>query len=242
MNRLLIVLLMIASLNACGKKETYIKKYYFPYARFITPQIYQYVDRKDTNLMMYWYFNTTVEKGDTILTTCIFDAKFRPANIYQNTISATGCSLKEMLINLGDSTAMTKCQVKEKDVFNWQIKPKEKLVVSFSISNSDGSESENVITERSFDPKKQYVDFNGKEYECIVAKDLVLLNHIKTNRTLSEEQNRTSYFAEGIGLIEFETLNANGSSTYFVLKRIINKEEWNKMILSTPDSSGTANR
>lgn len=235
MKKYTFILFIIVGLIACGTKEISIKKYYFPYASFIKPQIYQYVERKDSSSVMYWYFKTMVEKGDTLLTTYIFDSNFQLKNIYQNTITSEGCILKEMFINMGDSTIMTQCLVEENEVFRWKIKPTEKLMVSFGISNASGDELENVITERSFEPKIELIKFNEKKYECLIAKDFILLNHIKTNRTASEEQHRTSFFAKGIGLIEFETFYANGSSTYFSLKKIISEEEWSKMTLGTPD-------
>lgn len=242
MKKYTLLLFIIVGLISCGNKKISIKKYYFPYSSFIKPQIYQYTDRKDTSSTMYWYFKTVVEKSDTLLTTYIFDSNFRLENIYQNTITSEGCVLKEMFINLDDSTIMTQCLVEENEVFRWKIKPTEKLMVSFDISNASGDKLENVITERSFEPKIELINFNEKKHECLVVKDFILLNHIKTNRTASEEQHRTSFFAKGIGLIEFETFYANGSSTYFTLKKIMPEEEWRKLTTGTPDSSGTAAR
>lgn len=239
MKKTTVLFLLLAGLIACGKKDMPIKKYYFPYANFIQPKVYQYEERKDTNAIMYWQFTTTVEGADTVLTTYIYNSKFKLSNIYQNIISAEGCTLTEMLVNMparldssggGDSTAMVKYAVKENEVFQWKVKPNQKLALAVAISNQDGSESEEVVTERSFEPKKEVKKFNGKEYECILAKDVTMFNHIRTNRTIGEEQQRNSYFAEGIGLIEFETFNHTGTSTYFTLKKIMTDEEWKKML------------
>ena len=123
MNRLLIALLIIVFFTACGKKVSSIKKYYFQYANFIKPQAYKYEEKKDNNVVMYWLFKTNIDKGDTLLTTYIFDANFKPQNIYLNNISNEGSILKEMFINKGDSIVMTKCQVNENEVYKWKMKP-----------------------------------------------------------------------------------------------------------------------
>lgn len=224
-----------------------IKKYYFPYATFNKPMVYQYADRKDSTSTTYWVFQTVADKGDTVMVTMIYDANFKPNIVYKNILSKDGSSLYEMKINRGDSLGMVKCEIKDKQVFGWKIKPNDKLIVSFNIGKSVDEKSENIVTERSFEPNKQMVDYNGKEYECLVTKDVILINRTTINRTISEEQQRTSYFAEGIGLIQFETFKPEGGSTLFSLRRIMTLEEWSKMALtqtssptSSTDSSNTS--
>ena len=216
-----------------------VKKYYFPYQNFVQPKVYQYSDQKDTNVTMYWHFKTTVKGIDTVLTTYIYNSKMQLTNIYESNLSANGCILKRMLVSRGDTSAVLEYTVKENEVFLWKIKSDQKLFLSFSVSNQDGSESEGCTTERSFGTKKEIKKFNGNEYECMVVKDVIMLNHIRNNINANEEQQRTSFFAKGIGLLEFETFNSNGTSTYFTLKKIMTEEEWRKVILSTTDSIST---
>ena len=221
--------LLILLLVACGKKETSIKKYYFPYAELTTPQVYKYTDKKNPGSVMYWYFKTDVKKGDTLLTTCIYDQHFNLTSVFLNDITPTGSSLKQMFVGLGDSLSMYQCMVKQRDAFNWIIKPGQKLYVAFGMQNEQNTESKEVITERSFEPKKELLNFNGKEYECILVKENTSINQVKTNRTVTEEQQRNSYYAEGIGLLQFETFNINGTSNIFALEKILTEAEWKQV-------------
>jgi hypothetical protein len=241
MKKYIVFLLFASCLMACGKKEVSVKKYYFPYASFTESKVYKYTEAKDPNAVLYWRLNTTPNNMDTLLVIEVFNAQLQLTTAFLTRITETGAQLKQMLINPGDTANTYRCTIKQNEAFNWQIKPKQKLFVSFTVANQTTNESDEVVIERSFEDKKAPVNFNGKEYTCLVMKEASLINHVQPNRTITEEQERTSYFAEGIGLIQFETFNFDGSSTRYMLEKIMTEAEW-KSFSATPDSSGTATR
>jgi hypothetical protein len=230
---------MLAGLIACGKKEASIKQYYFPYATFTEPKVYQYADSKDSNLVMYWHFKTDIENSDTILTTSFYDQNYTLTNVFINKITNEGARLIKMYINMGDSSKMYPCEVKKDEVYNWSIKPKQTIFVSYNLYSPDSTQSKEIVTERSFENNRVPLNFNGKQYQCLLVKEQTIINHITVNRTKTEEQERSSYFAEGIGLIQLETFHANGSSNVFILQKILTKGEWKGIQPMAVDSNST---
>jgi hypothetical protein len=226
-------------LVACQKQTASVKKYYFPYASFMQPQIYQYADGRDTSLTMYWHFKTEVSKTDTLLTTSFYNSRFQLTHIFKNKINPEGCNLIQMLVINQDSAQLHQSEVKKNEVFAWKPKPKQSLFLSYRINHADPSVFEEIVTERKYMDKTEFVNFNGKEYECILVKDQTLINYITTNRTQTEEQERSSYFAEGLGLIKMETFNAKGANSLLVLKKIYTEAEWNQLRMPAADSSST---
>ncbi len=239
MKKYVFLFIIVAGFITCGKKEVSLKKYYFPYASFTDPQIYQYTDSKDSNLVMYWHFKTETKNGDTILTTSFYDQNYTLTNVFYNKITNDGARLAKMYINLGDSSNMYPCEIKKDEVFNWNIKPEQTIFVSFNMYSPDSSQSQEIVTERSFENNRVPLNYNGKTYQCLLVKEQTLINHITVNRTKTEEQERSSYFAEGIGLIQLETFHANGSSNVFTLKKILSEVEWKGLQPIALDSNST---
>jgi hypothetical protein len=229
MKRIFSISMLILVLASCQKNTSSIKKYYFPYAGFIQPKIYQYADGKDSSLTMYWHFKTEVNSTDTLLTTSFYNSRFELTHIFQNKMSTEGCKLVKMFVTSGDSAKMQECEIKKDEVFAWNQKIKQSLFLSYRVNYPDPAIFDEIVTERNLIEKKELLNFNNKEYECILIKDATLINHISTNRTQTEEQERTSYFAEGLGLIKMETFNAKGANTLFVLKKIFTEDEWNQL-------------
>ncbi len=215
---------------SCGRKKIATRNYYFPYATFFESTTYKYVDSKDSSKVLYWNFNTTVENSDTVFSTGIYNKELVLVSIFANKIGKEEVELSAMYVNLGRSDTLYKCEVKSGEVFNWKVDPKIALFVSYAISNKDKTQSEEVVTERSFEEKKEIASYGGKDYECLVVKEKTLINHIVETRTKTEEQERNSFFASGIGLIQFETFNADGSNVMFILNNILTKKEWELMI------------
>lgn len=217
---MLILVFSIGFLLSCGKKSS-LKPYYFPYPDFFTPKVYKYVNAKDTADFQYWRFETGAKNGDTVMTTGIYNSNLRLLTAYHNKITDEGSRLQLMFVNLGDSTTLYQCEVKQNESFNWEVKPKTPIVLSFGMKSIDGKESREIVSERSFESKKEMLNFNGENYECVVVKESTMFNFATGNKTRSEEQQRTSYFAKGVGLIQYETFYANGESELFKLDQII---------------------
>jgi hypothetical protein len=229
MKRILVIFIILLSITSCGKKGINTRGYYFPYANFIESTTYKYIDSKDSSKVMYWNFNSIVQNGDTVFTTGIYNKEFVLVSVFVNRVWDEGVELNEMYVNTGETDTLYKCEVKSGEVFNWRVDPKVSLFVSYAISSKNKIQTEEVVSERIFDPKKEMASYNGKEYECLVVREKTLINHVMETTTKTEEQERNSFFAQGIGLIQFETFNADATSNVFKLEKILNKAEWEKI-------------
>jgi hypothetical protein len=233
---LLISFIAVIGLISCGKQGIKTRSYYFPYASFTNQKIYKYVDAADSSKVLYWHFQTEVKNGDTLFSTGIYNSKFVLTSVFLNTITEDGVLLREMYINVSDSNILQKCEVKSGAVFEWNAKEKVPLFLSYSISNKDKTVSEDILTDRTFERKKEAVTFQGKEYQCLVVREKTLINHVNANTTKTDEQERNSFFAEGLGLIKFETYNSDVTSNVFNLQKILSLDEWKKLMPQPTDS------
>jgi len=221
MKRAWIYLLIVFVVISCGNKKNNLKSYYFPYAEFTTAKVYKYVNVKDTNEIMYWRLETGAQNGDTVMSIGIYNTNLTLKSVFHNKITNEGAQLQSMLINTGDSIMPVNCEIKDNESFNWEYTKNAPWFLSFSFINPDKISSQDIVSERNVEQEKQKIVVNNQSYECIVVKESTIFNEISNNRTRSEEQQRTSYFAYGVGLVKFETFNANGSSEIFELKEII---------------------
>lgn len=224
---------------SCGNKKPSLKPYYFPYADFFTAKVYKYVNAKDTADFQYWRFETGAKDGDTVMTTGIYNSNLRLLTAYHNKITDEGSRLQLMFVSLGDSTSLYQCEVKRNESFSWKVDPKVPIVLSFGMKSMDGLESREIISERTFEAKKEILNFKGENYECILVKESTMFNFATGNKTRSEEQQRTSYFAKGVGLIQYETFYADGKSELFKLDAIIVDKDKKMFLPELKDSSGS---
>jgi hypothetical protein len=238
MKKAIFLLLSMGVLLSCGNKKPFVKPYYFPYTDFFTPKVYKYVNAKDTSQVQYWRFETGAKNGDTMLTTGIYDSHLRLLTVYHNKITDEGSRLQLMFINPGDSNTLFPCEVKQNESFNWEVKPATPIFLSFSMKNATGQSTE-IVSERNFQPKKETLSFKNETYECVVVKESTMINRISNNRTRSEEQQRTSYFAKGVGLIQYETFYANGKNELFSLDEIIVDKDKDMFVPEVKDSTSS---
>ena len=65
-------LLLLYSCQSQSPKKN-IRDYYYPVANFMDGKVYEYQAVNDSLAPFYWYFRTTISRGDTILTSEYFD-------------------------------------------------------------------------------------------------------------------------------------------------------------------------
>ena len=217
----LICLLSGMLLIACGPKDISVKKYYFPYVDLTTPKVYAFVNTSDTSQRTYWHLRTEIQNTDTILGIHILNNDCEVTHILFNQITEDGVRLKRV-IHISQNRETIQYTITRDEVLQWKIKPSDKLYVSFGAEDSTGTESQEIMIEKSFTDKKKEVIFSGKKYSSIGINELSTLNIQTPNRTKSEEQQRTGFYAEGLGLIRFETSSTDGSVTTMTLEKIMN--------------------
>lgn len=236
MKRAWMYLLVALVFISCGGKKSSFKSYYFPYADFTIAKVYKYINAKDTTKVIYWRFETGAQNGDTVMSTAIYNESLTLTSVFHNKITEEGAQLQSMMVNTGDSILLVNCEIKKDESFNWHVTGEYPWLVAFAFRNPDGISSQEVVSERMVEKEKQKITVGNQLYECIVIKESTMFNVISSNRTRSEEQQRTSYFAQGVGLIKFETFHANGTSDIFELKEIIIDEDKKTVTPAKQDS------
>lgn len=229
----------VIGIMSCGKKEIYIKAYYFPYTQFANSSTYKYVDTNDSSKVFYWNFSSTIKNADTIFATMVYNKQLVLNSVFINYINQDGVELREMYVNTSDSIKLRQCEIKSGQVFSWKLKPKESLFVSYSIVDSITGQTEEIVSERLFQPQQESATYLGKGYNCLIVQEKTLINHIVETRTKTEEQERKSYFAPGIGLIRFETLYIDGTTSIFSLQKVLTKKEWEELVKSSEQKNIT---
>ncbi len=236
MKKVWLFLSILFILTSCGGNKSPLKSYYFPYADFVTPKVYKYVHVKDTTKKMYWRLETGAMNSDTVMSISIYNESLTPVSVFHNKITEDGAQLQSILINTGDDIMLVNAEIKKTESFNWSYQENVPWIVAYNFKNPDGISSQEIFSERNIEKNKQQLVIGGQTYDCIVIKESTLFNEVSNNRTRSEEQQRTSFFAQGVGLVKYETFFANGTSDVFELKEIIIDEDKNTITPVTKDT------
>ena len=80
-----------------------IRSYYFPLADFMDGKVYEYRAVNDSLAPFYWYFRTTISKGDTVLTSEYFDHNFTVQQLTNEQMVNSGMVLNDFYLYAMDS-------------------------------------------------------------------------------------------------------------------------------------------
>lgn len=211
-------------LMGCGVGTPSKKKYYFPYPDLVTPKVYVFTAEHDDKIKLYWHLKTTIKENDTLVTTSVYSPNFVLTERFVEQINKEGSILRE--VDMSNDTGLVKGKIEEDQVYHWAQGGDEKLYFSFKYPGPKGEQ--HIIKERSTAPGKHDISYQGNVYVCIRFDDTFTLNNKMANRTETTEQYRNSYYAEGIGLITYETFYPNGSSIRLSLAEIIDEDTFNQ--------------
>lgn len=225
MKQQLYILLILLSYNLSAQSFN-LKEYYFPYADFFEPQIYQYTEKGDDEETQYWYMQTKIINSDTILSTKVYDEDFALVEVSQEKVHPEGMTIIKYNLSLAGS--MTISKILHKDVFKWTLNPNDKIKWSALYDSPYGKES--IRKQRELISTKPHLQsFDKKEYQAIEFKDSYRHSVRTSNGARTYDFHQKSYYGKGIGLLNYKrSFPKDGSSYEYYLSKTFTKEAWEK--------------
>jgi len=207
--KLFFLLLGIIILYSCqsDNKTKNIRSYYFPVADFMDGKVYEYKAVNDSLAPFYWYFRTTISRGDTIITSEYFDHNFIVQQLTNEEIVQNGVILNDFYLYETDSlTGQQKQNPVRVEVDN---------VFPFEVTDSTGLFLYKVFWRDYYQPNQKYRliknrHYMGEDTHSYQGQSLPCVRFL--NRELLEIEevgfqevtyNSTELYAKNIGLVYF---------------------------------------
>ncbi|MEM6317309.1 MAG: hypothetical protein AAF960_06545 [Bacteroidota bacterium] len=184
-----------------------IRAYYYPVQNFMDGKVYEYRAVNDSLAPFYWYFRTTISKGDTILTSEYFDHDFVIQQLTNEEFVKNGVVLNDFYLYEIDT--LTGQQVRN------PVRVEVDNVYPFEVTDSNGVFLYKVFWKDYYDPQQKFrliknrrfmdytsYPFQGKSVECVRFKNKELLE-IEAVGFQELTYNSVELYAKNIGLIYF---------------------------------------
>ena len=204
---LIFLLLGLSLLYSCQSKNTTknIRSYYYPVAEFMDGKVYEYRAVNDSLAPFYWYFRTTISRGDTILTSEYFDHNFTVQQLTNEEIVKNGVILNDFYLYETDSlTGQQKQNPVRVEVDN---------VYPFEVTDSTGLFLYKVFWKDYYQPDHKYrliknrhymgeatYPYKGQSVDCVRFFNKELLE-IETVGFQEVNYHSVELYAKNIGLV-----------------------------------------
>ena len=204
---LIILLLGLSILYSCQSENTTknIRSYYYPVADFMDGKVYEYRAVNDSLAPFYWYFRTTISRGDTILTSEYFDHNFIVQQLTNEEIVKNGVILNDFYLYETDSlTGQQKQNRVRVEVDN---------VYPFEVTDSTGLFLYKVFWKDYYQPDQKYrliknrhymgeatYNYRGQSVDCVRFFNKELLE-IEADGFQEVNYNSVELYAKNIGLV-----------------------------------------
>ncbi len=155
---LIFLLLGLSTLYSCQSEGTTknIRSYYYPVADFMDGKVYEYRAVNDSLAPFYWYFRTTISRGDTILTSEYFDHNFIVQQLTNEEIVKNGVILNDFYLYETDSlTGQQKQNPVRVEVDN---------VYPFEVTDSTGLFLYKIFWKDYYQPDQKYRLIKNRHY------------------------------------------------------------------------------
>lgn len=207
--KLLILLLSLSTLYSCqsGNKTKNIRSYYYPVADFMDGKVYEYKAVNDSLAPFYWYFRTTISRGDTILTSEYFDHNFIVQQLTNEEIVKNGVILNDFYLYETDSLTgqqkQNKVRVEVDNVYPFEVTDSTGLFLYkvFWKDYKEPSQKYRLIKNRHYMGEDSYI-YKGQSLACVQFFNRELLE-IEAVGFQEVSYNSVELYAKNIGLVYF---------------------------------------
>lgn len=207
--RLLVLCLCLGSLYSCQPKNktTNIRSYYYPVANFMDGKVYEYQAVNDSLAPFYWYFRTTISRGDTILTSEYFDYNFTVQQLTNEEVVKNGVILNDFYLYETDSTTGQQKQnpvrIEVDNVYPFEVTDSTGLFLYkvFWRDYHQPDQKYRLIKNRHYMGTDSYT-YKGQIVECVRFLNKELLE-IETVGFQEVTYNSVELYAKNIGLVYF---------------------------------------
>lgn len=205
--KLCIVLFSLSILWGCqsGNSTKNIRSYYYPVADFMDGKVYEYRAVNDSLAPFYWYFRTTISRGDTIITSEYFDHNFVVQQLTNEEIVTNGVILNDFYLYEADSlTGQQKQNRVRVEVDN---------TFPFEVTDSMGLFLYKVFWRDYYQPEQKYrliknrhymgdatFSYKGQSVDCVrfLNRELLEIEEVGFQEV---RYNSVELYAKNIGLV-----------------------------------------
>ncbi len=184
-----------------------IRDYYYPVSDFMDGKVYEYQAVNDSLAPFYWYFRTTISRGDTILTSEYFDHDFVIQQLTNEEIVKNGVILNDFYLYETDSLTGKQLQnpvrVEVDNVYPFEVTDSTGLFLYkvFWKDYNHPNQKYRLIKNRHYMGAATY-SYKGKTVDCVrfFNKELLEIEEVGFQEL---NYNSVELYAKGIGLIYF---------------------------------------
>ncbi len=207
--KILLPYLSVLLLYSCQSQPTKqnIRDYYYPVADFMDGKVYEYQAVNDSLAPFYWYFRTTISRGDTILTSEYFDHDFVIQQLTNEAFVKNGVILNDFYLYETDSITGKQLQnpvrVEVDNVYPFEVTDSTGLFLYkvFWKDFNHPNQKYRLIKNRHFMGSATYT-YKGKSVDCVrfFNKELLEIEEVGFQEL---NYNSVELYAKNIGLVYF---------------------------------------
>lgn len=207
--KLISIVFCVCVVLACqkGAKKQTIRAYYYPIQNFMEGKVYEYQAVNDSLAPFYWYFRTSIYKGDTIITGEYFDHNFVIQQLTNEQVVRNGAILNDFYLYETDSLTGKQepnpVRVEVDNVFPFEVTDSLGLFL-YKVSWKTAQQKYRLIKNRHYMGKADYM-FKGKKVDCVQFLNRELLE-IEEVGFQELTYHSIEWFAKDIGLVYFKKI------------------------------------
>ena len=192
--------------NSINKKRN-IRSYYYPVANFMDGKVYEYQAVNDSLAPFYWYFRTSISRGDTIITSEYFDHNFTIQQLTNEEFVNNGVILNDFYLYDTDSLTGKQTQnpvrVEVDNVFPFEVTDSTGLFL-YKVFWKDFNNPDvkyRLIKNRHFMGDDTY-SYKGQKVDCVrfFNKELLEVEEVGFQEV---GYNSVELYAKNLGLVYF---------------------------------------
>jgi len=207
--QVLTLLFGLSILYSCQPKNSTknIRSYYYPVADFMDGKVYEYKAVNDSLAPFYWYFRTTISRGDTIITSEYFDHNFVVQQLTNEEIVKNGVILNDFYLYETDSLTgqqkRNRVRVEVDNVYPFEVTDSTGLFLYkvFWKDDSEPNQKYRLIKNRHYMGEDTYT-YKGQSLPCVRFLNRELLE-IEAVGFQEVTYNSIELYAKNIGLVYF---------------------------------------
>lgn len=207
-------LLIIVSITISCKTT---KSYYFNEENIPETKVYKFVNENDENDIVYWEMYYT--NNDTLVTNT-YNSKLLLQNEFIEVLGKSNSRLIKYTSYYEFHEHPVKATVSKNLVFNWSDKEQAEYKVDFQVK-----QDKITITKKRKYLSNEEVVYNGRKLKTKKYEDTY---YVDINSVKQEPSKNISYYAEGLGVIQFNSHTISGVDK-MILESILTEKEFKKL-------------
>lgn len=221
----LVILLALSALSftprGMGAPES-IQPFYADPAYLSEGKVFRFADQKNEGNYEYIWRKTEQDGSDWILISRPFDNEFKPKGEMQEKLHSKGADLLAMNFHMNGQKIET--NVEKSSSMKWALKELKK--VSWQVGFSGDGGEETLRSDRLYHGFDKARELEGEMRQVIKFTDYFVVKGMEDGEEKEEMFYQYVYFAQGLGMIEFERNEGGKWTDHFVMDKVMSLSEW----------------